>query len=124
MTKTTLTREALRERLKEKAKCTPVDVPGWGTVLIREQSELKRTGREARLYDDKGELILDAYAKRRVHKIIDCVMHDEETPAFTSDDIDALAEMAGSKLDALYAACLSVEEKPKKTSQSSSGSND
>ena len=101
-TKTTLTREALL------AKATPrfewVEVEGFGTVGLREPSELVRSRRSAQLFDADGNLVQSHNERRRVYSIIDQVMIDETTPMFSEADLTELLALASFKLDPLYVA--------------------
>lgn len=99
---TTLTREALLQ--KAKPKYEEVEIPGYGTVGIRQQSELLRMRRQSQLFDASGNLADDHFARRRAYMLIDQVMVDESTPMFDSSDVDAIMQSGSESFDPLVAA--------------------
>lgn len=99
---TTLTKAALLE--KAKPKYEEVEIPGYGTIGIRQQSELTRMRRQAQLFDATGELVEDHYERRRAYMLIDQVMVDESTPMFEASDLDAIMQSGSEAFDPLAAA--------------------
>ena len=119
---TTLTREALLDRAKP--KYAEVEVPGWGTVGVREVSQLLASKRAGQMFDDNGKLKEDVFALRNVHMIIDQLMVDEDTPMFTEADIPVLSNLGASKLNPLLAviANFNDEATPQKKGESTDSS--
>lgn len=117
MTMTTLTREALLNSAKIETET--VKVAGFGSVKIRQQSELVRLRRESQLFDSRGNLVQKHQERRRVYHIIDQVMNEDETPMFTDDDVDDLLGLCSTKLDPLYVAIqeFNFRADPKKTDE-------
>ena len=100
---TTLTKARFFEQTKTKVVLYK-EVPGYGDVWIRDQPEVQRTRRFASMFDAGGNRIPQAAARRRIHEVIDQVCEDESgTPMFTEADLKDLEQVAGSKLDGLYA---------------------
>lgn len=119
-TKTTLTREAVFDKAKPRYEV--VQVEGWGTVGIKSISEVQRSRRASRFWDQDGELNEDAATMRRVHSIIDQVMVDEKTPMFSESDAKQIGELDPIMLDQLYVAIMSfnsTEEDAGKKDESS-----
>ena len=97
----TLTREALLEQGKPKYQ--EVEVPGWGTVGLREVTQLLASKRAGQLFDDNGKLRDEQFALRNVHMIIDQVMVDEQTPMFTESDVVSLSDLGANQVNPLLA---------------------
>lgn len=119
---TTLTREAFLE--KGKPEYREVEVPGWGVVGFRAISNLQVSKRQGQMIDEKGKVKADVFALRDAFAIIDQVMVDENTPMFTSNDADLIANMDDVKLQPLLEALASFrnEVSPQKKIESEDSS--
>jgi len=115
---TTLTREALFNSAKIETE--KVEVAEFGSVLLRQQSELMRLRRESQLFDSRGNLVAKHQERRRVYTIIDQVMNEDATPMFSDADVDDLLGLCSKKLDPLYVAIqeFNYRADPKKTEES------
>lgn len=104
----TLTREALFD--KGKPKYREVEVPGWGTVGIREVTQLLASRRAGQLFDDNGKLKNDVFALRNVYMLIDQLMVDESTPMFTEADVAELSDLGSAQVNSLLAVITNFNE--------------
>lgn len=99
---TTLTREALLDKTKLVYK--EVDVPGFGRVGIRQQSEMKRMARTNQLFDKDGNVSDFHNDRRRAYLLVDQLMIDDQTPMFSEGDVEQLMEQGSDHFDMLVAA--------------------
>ena len=118
---TTLTKEALQGLAKPRYEV--VQVPRYGKVGIRSQSEVKRARRATELFDDRGQLVPESDSLRRVHKLIDQLMVDENTPMFLESDAGWLGDLDSVSLDPLLDAVAEFNAKEPTDPNASSDTN-
>ena len=98
-----LTKQQLLDKAKPRFEI--VDVEGWGPVGIRTCPQIQ-SARRSVTYNDPttGAPDLEGLAHSGIHRLIDQLMTDEETPMFTDDDFDELSVLNVGVLTPLYNA--------------------
>ena len=97
-----LTRDVLFSERNKPSVTKIDDVPGYGTVYFKKQSELQSSRRMSALYSADEGLLQRVRELRRIHVIIDCICNADGSPMFTEADAGKMLELDADALTPLY----------------------